>query len=138
MEPMPAFNPLDAELEDNYGSGRKASPMMTHPLHTSYKYKVVPVTEVLDSMFILPFNVPSYNASPPTPLLEDKHENVSGADEGVTLILDARASKDLELLARAWCADKGLHAIIGRVGRSCLACCVREARGLGVKVVVRV
>jgi hypothetical protein len=138
IEPMPAFNPLDAELEEEYESGMRSSPMMAHPLHTSYKHKVIPVTEVLNSNFVLPFNVHSYHASPPTPLLEDKHENVSGADEDVTLILDARASKDLELLARAWCAERGLHAIIGRVGRSCLACCIREARGLGVKVVVRV
>ncbi|KAF1348775.1 hypothetical protein BDV97DRAFT_192370 [Delphinella strobiligena] len=44
----------------------------------------------------------------------------------------------LELLARAWCARVGEHALVAKVGRTCLACCVREARGLGVKIVIRV
>jgi hypothetical protein len=138
IEPMPAFNPMDAELEEKSETAPTSKPMMAHPLHTSYKFKIVPVTEILDPGFVAPFSMPSYQVLPPTPLLEDKHEVVSKADENVTLVLDARISKDLELLARSWCAEKGLHAIIGRVGRSCLACCVREARALGMKVVVRV
>ena len=54
------------------------------------------------------------------------------------LVLDARGDSALEVLARSWCAKVGEHALVGRVGRTCLACCVREARGLGVRVVVRV
>jgi hypothetical protein len=52
-------------------------------------------------------------------------------------VLDCRGKADLELLARAWCAKVGENAVVGRVGRTCLACCVREARGLGVRVVIR-
>jgi len=43
-----------------------------------------------------------------------------------------------EVLARAWCSMVGTHAIIGRKGRTCLGCCVREARGLGIGVVIRI
>ncbi|CUS09439.1 unnamed protein product, partial [Tuber aestivum] len=43
-----------------------------------------------------------------------------------------------EVLARAWCSMIGTHAIIGRKGRTCLGCCVREARGLGIGVVIRI
>ena len=113
----------------------KPEPMRAHPLHVSYKYKIVPVTEVLDPNFVLPFTMHAYKSPEPTP---DEEKTEHSGTESATLVLDARASKDLELLARAWCAEKGLHAIIGRVSRTCLACCVREARGLGVNVVVRV
>ena len=43
-----------------------------------------------------------------------------------------------EVLARAWCSMVGTHAIIGRKGRTCLGCCVREARGLGIGIVIRI
>ncbi len=64
--------------------------------------------------------------------------STSNYENKTVLVLDARASSDLELLARAWCAEKGFHAVVGRVERTCLACCVREARGLGINTVIRV
>ncbi|KAF2655505.1 hypothetical protein K491DRAFT_598695 [Lophiostoma macrostomum CBS 122681] len=116
----------------------KATPMMAHPLHISYNYKLVAATDVLDSSFVLPFDLSIYAASSlsgqTTPREEKKYPHLKAK---TILVLDARASKDLELLARAWCAEKGLHAIIGRVGRTCLACCIREARGLSVGIVIR-
>lgn len=119
----PDITPQRAYAEDEQDvSWTKPSPMNAHPLHASYKYKLAPATAILDADFVTPFSITGSS------LLEKK----------VVLILDARHSADLQLLARAWCAEKGLHAIIGRVGRTCLACCVREARGLGVNVVIRV
>ena len=53
-------------------------------------------------------------------------------------IVDARGSSTKETFARAWCAYVGSHAIIGRAGRTCLACCIREAQALDVAVVIRV
>lgn len=53
-------------------------------------------------------------------------------------ILDARCCRDKEVFARAWCAAVGVNALIGRASRTCLACCVREARAVGVGVVIRV
>lgn len=48
-----------------------------------------------------------------------------------------RFGSDLEMLARAWCAEKGLNALISRRGRNCIACSIREARALGWKIVLR-
>lgn len=112
-------------------------PMLAHPLHVSYKYKIVPVTEVLDPNFNVPFTIPTY-ASPAPSNPESPSDELPPTPETTILVLDARDSKDLELLARTWCAEKGLHSIIGRVGRTCLACCIREARGIGISVVIRV
>jgi hypothetical protein len=117
----------------------RPEPMTSHPLHASYKYKLVPATDVLDPNFVLPFAghaspAPSTSSSSG----EEKHDSVAPIHSKTVLIIDTRASKDLELLARSWCADKGLHAVIGRVGRTCVGCCVREARGLGINVVIRV
>ncbi|KAM7221005.1 hypothetical protein V8F06_003567 [Rhypophila decipiens] len=45
---------------------------------------------------------------------------------------------DPEMLVRAICAEKGWNAIISRRRRGCLACAIREAGALGVKVIIRV
>ena len=44
---------------------------------------------------------------------------------------------DLEILARALCADRGWDALVSRKGRGCLACAIREAGALGWRVVLR-
>ena len=116
-------------------------PVVAHPIHVSYRHKIVPVSEVLDTSFMLPFTVSASNlpTCSSSTLLRDGHEEGAGHDDNKTvLVLDARGSSDHQLLARAWCAEKGLHAVIGRVERTCLACCIREARGLGINVVIRV
>ncbi|KZM20925.1 uncharacterized protein EKO05_0006338 [Ascochyta rabiei] len=116
-------------------------PLIAHPLHVSYTHVIVPVTDVLKPKFTLPFTM-SANRLPmcsSSILPRDMHEDRSGVnDRRAVLVLDARGTADLQLLARAWCAEKGLHAVIGRVERTCLACCIREARGLGINVVIRV
>ncbi|KAL2020966.1 hypothetical protein VTK56DRAFT_7740 [Thermocarpiscus australiensis] len=45
---------------------------------------------------------------------------------------------DMEMLARAFCAEKGWNALISRRRRGCLACAIREAGALGWKVIIRV
>lgn len=118
-----------------------AGPVVAHPLHVSYRHQIIPVTEVLDPKFKIPFamsasKLPTCSSST---LLRDGHDEGTDYDDSKTvLVLDARGISDSQLLARAWCADKGLHAVIGRVERTCLACCIREARGLGINIVVRV
>ncbi|PVI05883.1 hypothetical protein DM02DRAFT_724667 [Periconia macrospinosa] len=119
----------------------RREPMDAHPLHASYKFKLIPATDVLDANFSLPFTKQTNTVSTPSVLNspnEDKPDGILVDHSKTVLVLDARSSKDLELLARAWCAEKGHHAIVGRVGRTCLACCIREARGIGVNVVIRV
>ncbi|KAF2829747.1 hypothetical protein CC86DRAFT_316926 [Ophiobolus disseminans] len=119
----------------------KRHPVDVHPLYVSYKYKVVPATEVLDPDFQPPFDMHAHlpTTRSPTPtgsVLQRLDEVVS--DRMAILVLDARGTTDLQLFARAWCAEKGYHAIIARVSSTCLACSIREARGLGVNVVIRV
>lgn len=48
-----------------------------------------------------------------------------------------RFGSDLEMLARAWCAEMGYNALISRKGRNCIACSIREARALSWKIVLR-
>ncbi|KAK3335723.1 hypothetical protein B0T19DRAFT_16715 [Cercophora scortea] len=45
---------------------------------------------------------------------------------------------DVEILVRAFCAEKGWNALISRKRRGCLACAIREAGALGWKVIIRV
>ncbi|KAK1813780.1 hypothetical protein LTR12_011834 [Friedmanniomyces endolithicus] len=89
-----------------------------HPLHKAYRYRVLAVASLL--------------SAPDTVAPRES--------DGEVLVLDCRGggkAEDLEVLARAWCAKVGVHALVGREGRTCLGCCVREARGLGVWVVIR-
>jgi hypothetical protein len=142
IAPTRVYSPIPDDDVDDQGlaasAPAKASPMMAHPLHVAYKYKVVAATDVLDPNFVLPSHLSTYlpsSLSDQSTPREEKKEHQP--EEPTILILDARSSKDLEIFARAWCAEKGLHAIIGRVERTCLACCIREARGLGLGVVIR-
>jgi len=116
-------------------------PLTSHPLHKSYLYKIVPVTRILEPDFELPFEM--HTSKSTDHLLSLANGQDSAADtiantKKTVLVLDARGSTDMALLARAWCAEKGLHAIIGRSTRTCMACCIREARGLNMKIVIRV
>lgn len=45
---------------------------------------------------------------------------------------------DMEILVRAFCAEKGWNALVSRRRRGCLACAIREAGALGWKVIIRV
>ncbi|KAE8374818.1 hypothetical protein BDV26DRAFT_269331 [Aspergillus bertholletiae] len=96
-----------------------------HPLHSAYRYKRIS----LDSL-------PEY-CVPDDTFLEGNHLGNHHRRYDV-LIVDARGGHERETFARAWCASLGYNALIGRVGRTCLACCIREARAISVKVVLRV
>lgn len=95
-----------------------------HPLHICYRYRYVPLASLPETR------------APPISCCRSSGETSN--QEQQTWILDARGSRDKEAFARAWCAAVGTSAIIGRVGRTCLACCIREARAVDVGVVIRV
>ena len=102
-----------------------------HPLHTaSYPYSYIPLPS-LPTMTALP-------PSPGTDYSRDPWPYRKKNQRKHTFILDARGSKDKESFARAWCSAVGTNAVVGRVGRTCLACCIREARAVDVAVVIRV
>lgn len=96
----------------------------THPLHVSYPFQVIPAASILGDEFS-----DTAHLGEETVILDSRG---GGGGAG------GRCKGDLELLARAWCAKVGVDAVIGRVGKTCVACCVREAVGLGIKVVIRV
>lgn len=106
-------------------------PPPAHPLHTSYRFMTLPVATLLSAGA-------AEEARSRALSLPDQHAEDDGSEDEEVAVLDCRGNADLELLARAWCAKVGENAVVGRVGRTCLACCVREARGLGVRVVIRV
>jgi hypothetical protein len=86
-----------------------------HPLHILYHYRQLHATELLD------------------PKLDIEEGETSSV-----IVIDARGDCALELIARAWCSSEGLNALIARVGTTCLSCAIREARGLDLKVLIRV
>lgn len=49
-----------------------------------------------------------------------------------------RFGSDMEILARALCAERGWNALISRRRRGCLACAIRESGALGWRVIIRV
>lgn len=89
-----------------------------HPLHESFPYRHV----TLESL-------PEWSIS----VTEQPSSKFSE-----TLVIDARGSRTKETFVRAWGASAGYHALICRVGRTCVACSVREARAIDIPVVVRV
>lgn len=116
-----------------------------HPLHTSFfPHSYVPL-ELL----------PNITSFPPPPEAEripatskSRRSNQSGRpDRGFgnrrlrrnhTYIIDARGSRDKEAFVRAWCIAVCTNAVVSRVGRTCLACSIREAKAADVDVVIRV
>lgn len=139
IAPQRVYAPEDSDEQGD--STTLSSPVVSHPLHVSYPHKVVSAASISDPTFSVPFTVSASNqpTCSSSTLLKDGHD--AGADQNdpkMILVIDARGNPDAQLLARAWCAEKGYHAVIGRVERTCLACCIREARGLGVNVVIRV
>ncbi|RMZ71071.1 helicase [Pyrenophora seminiperda CCB06] len=138
ITPKRMYDPPETEAEALITTNK---PLNAHPLHKSYSHQIVPVTNVLDPDFLLPFALHTSKSSERLLMHSDSKdsdvETIKNNKKAV-LVLDARSSSDLELLARAWCAENGLHAIISRVERTCLSCSVREARGLGINIVIRV
>ena len=114
----PATNSSSTKSRSRSGTealSKELPPPPTHPLHCSYAVEVIPAATIL---------------------ADDFTDTVHLGDE--TVVLDCRGTGELQLLARAWCAKVGENAVVGRAGKTCLGCCVREARGLGVKVVIRI
>ena len=99
----------------NSDNDHEPSHLPGHPLHASFEYVLVPASALIGATSL--------------------HKVVPG---GEILVIDARGSATQETFARAWCALTGSNAVIGRVGRTCLACCIRETRAVDVSVVIRV
>lgn len=99
-----------------------------HRLHISHTFRIIKAQDLFSDI-----------SSQSGLGAQDAGANDEGEEHASeTLVIDARYDATLELLTRAWCSWKGENALIGRVKVTCLACCVREARALGVRIVIRV
>lgn len=108
---FPCLEPHPSTKDPKIDPGKKKN---GHPLHKEFRYDILPVESVV-------------------------RESMESKERDRTLVIEAGGiQKHREVLARAWCAERGTHAIIGGRGRTCLGCCIREARALGVQVVIRV
>ncbi|EAS27391.3 uncharacterized protein CIMG_09996 [Coccidioides immitis RS] len=112
-----------------------------HPLHTvSYPYRYIPIS-VLAKMPVLQQLKPriSFMAHPDEFLgFVDPTRRWRRLRRRETYIIDARGGVDKEAYVRAWCSAVGTDAVVARIGRTCLACSIREARAANVPVVLRV
>ncbi|KAJ3953494.1 hypothetical protein N0V92_010037 [Colletotrichum tropicale] len=82
---------------------------------------------------------PPTQETPTSPILERTANGASLA--AAKMHLESRRRQfgsDMEILVRAFCAEKGWNAIISRRRRGCLACAIREAGALAWKVIIRV
>ncbi|KAK5175259.1 uncharacterized protein LTR77_000396 [Saxophila tyrrhenica] len=121
--------------ENSFAPKEKNLPSLpAHPLHIDFQHTVLPAASLLS---LAPESRPRALSSPTERKMSAAMAEENGLDEEV-VVLDCRGNADLEVLARAWCAMVGESAVVGRSGRTCLACCVREARACGVVVVIRV
>ncbi|GAB1727830.1 hypothetical protein NU195Hw_g2150t1 [Hortaea werneckii] len=128
---------------------KELPPPPAHPLHVDYRYTVIPAASLLTaspSQPLLSSVVAKANGHRPRAMTSpsqktnqrDPATGDSGQGEDEVVVLDCRGTEDLDLLARTWCAKVGENAVVGRTGLTCLSCCVREAKALGVGVVIRI
>jgi len=129
-----------------------------HCLHKAFTFTRVSLSTFLSSPRMTPFDtLLSPPQSPPadgssTHTTNSKIPKVLVIDctDSTTLAFPIRPSpsphlghskpkfgSDMEMLARALCAEQGWNALISRRGRGCLACSIREAGALGWRVVLR-
>ncbi|OJD13977.1 hypothetical protein AJ78_05637 [Emergomyces pasteurianus Ep9510] len=141
----------DHPLPQRNGIHRKGNPprrtrLPGHPLHiSSFPYSYIPIHTLPSTPFPpttpLPASLgcrPSPPASYPAVVATNRLPECGGLQQKHTYIIDARGSDHKELFSRSWCAMVGVSAVVGRVGRTCIACCIREARAADVPVVIRV
>ena len=130
-----------------------------HLLHKAFTYTTVPLFSLLHSQhqafdaLLTPPTSPTSavhssmhttNSTIPRVLVIDCADNTAAAfpiRPATSPRLGATRQdvygSDLEILARAVCAERGWNAVISRRGRGCLSCAIREAGALGWRVVVR-
>ncbi|KAK2746490.1 hypothetical protein FQN57_003116 [Myotisia sp. PD_48] len=115
-----------------------------HPLHTAtFPFSYIPIPELPN---ITTFPPPKRGESqdsmagvpPEFAARAERARRLRRRKREHTYIIDARGSKDKEAIARAWCIAVCTHAVVARVGRTCLACSIREAKAADVDVVIRV
>jgi putative hemolysin len=103
----------------------------------------IPLSPVLSRTDSNTSSMLSPTSSNPTPGGGVAEGGMAGALESASKKMHSETRRrqfgsDMEILARAFCAEKGWNALISRRRRGCLACAIREAGALGWKVIIRV
>lgn len=114
-------SPSDHDQGQEHGTEHSRLP--GHPLHKFYAYKYIPLQSLPQT---------------PRPEKSASDKDTTSPNRYEVLVVDARGGSNEETFARAWCASVGSHAVIGRVSRTCLACCIRETHAIKAGVVIRV
>lgn len=131
-----------------------------HPLHKAFTYTTTSLTQLLATSATTPFStlLSSPTGSPPGTAGTNSSTHTTSSTIPRILVVDCtflsdekkaatgknnvpgshHFGSDMEILARAICAERGWNALINRRGRGCLACAVREAGALGWRVILRV
>ncbi|KAI1179662.1 hypothetical protein F4777DRAFT_586051 [Nemania sp. FL0916] len=135
-----------------------------HPLFFDYVHKVVRADEVVEIKDWVRPRSRSHPQSQPQPTNGSGNGNGSGSlrdrsalstpiagsggkhtpqeedddDAERVLVISAFGVKDNEVLARAWCAHWGLSAVVADIGKTCMACAIREAYAATLTVVILV
>jgi len=144
------------------GLARSANVPICHPLHKAFTYVPTSLSAILSSsapslssLLTLPPSLDSSrpnstsNIIPKVLIIDCTDSTTDSTLQPVDTIKRLKEShqsfsthkhhfgSDLEMLARALCAERGWNALISRRGRGCLSCAVREAGALGWAVVLR-
>ncbi|KAK1758428.1 hypothetical protein QBC47DRAFT_140872 [Echria macrotheca] len=111
------------------------------PLPQEHEIPLSPVISRTDSQVSRSFSMSSVNIS--RPVVDIGEANTPSTMESASKKMHSETRRrqfgsDMEILARAFCAEKGWNALISRRRRGCLACAIREAGALGWKVIIRV
>ncbi|KAI1007476.1 hypothetical protein K3495_g752 [Podosphaera aphanis] len=112
-----------------------------HPSFFDYEHQIVTIDGILGIKSWAGRNLKGVWRSGTT--LEDNSRNLStqldaspsgsktskGSETGdeKVLVVEAFGVADNEVLARAWCANSGLSALVADVQKTCMACAIREA-----------
>jgi hypothetical protein len=133
-----------------------------HPLHKAFTYTKIPLSTLLAMPSSLPFSSllsplqfpigdptqsTTHTTNSPIPKVlvidcTDTSETAfstgpTASPHSSTGSKGREFGSDMEMLARALCAERGWNALISRRGRGCLSCSIREASALGWRVVLR-
>ena len=112
------------------------------PLPQEHEIPLSPVLSRTESAASGSFSINSFNRFGAAASAEAVG-NLAGAMESASKKMHSETRRrqfgsDMEILARAFCAEKGWNALISRRRRGCLACAIREAGALGWRVIIRV
>ncbi|RCI17476.1 hypothetical protein L249_2922 [Ophiocordyceps polyrhachis-furcata BCC 54312] len=160
----PTVQKMDFSSSDVVGNGWRSAYKMGHPLHKFYSYSAMHISDLVrkprtslaeflgdpwlgrgSNNRVLVVDCVGKGCRGETPMTSPAVERVQSCWPLTTTTTTtttegdvSAVGSDLEVLARALCAQRGWNAIVSRRKRGCLACAIREAGALGWKVILRV